>query len=152
MPKARDPNTLDMFRDWRPPQVSVSLPPEVTTGGNLGSQLARAVSRALKAAGRSREEIAAEMSDYLGDEISKNMLDAYASEARESHKITVERMMALIHVTGQHGLLGFIAEQFGLVVVHERYRDIIDLHFIEEQEQALAARKSATLARWRAGR
>ncbi|MEX0366691.1 MAG: hypothetical protein AB3N22_11520 [Ruegeria sp.] len=152
MPRPRDPNTLDMFTDWQPPQVAVSLPPEVTTGGNLASQIARAVSRALKASDLSREQIAGAMSDYLGEEISKNMLDAYASEARESHRITLERFVALIHVTEQHGLLGFVAEHFGLIVVPERYSDLIELHFIEEQERALAARKSAKLARWRAGR
>ncbi len=152
MPKPRDPNTLDMFTDWQPPQVAVTLPPEVTTGGNLASQIARAVSRALKASELSREQIAEAMAGYLGEEVSKNMLDAYASEARESHRITLERFVALIHVTGQHGLLGFVAEQFDLVVVPERYSDLIELHFIEEQERALAARKSAKLARWRAGR
>ena len=152
MPKPRDPNTLDMFTDWQPPQVAVTLPPEVTTGGDLASQIARAVSRSLKASGMSREQIAEAMTEYLGEEVSKNMLDAYASEARESHRITLERFVALINVTGQHGLLGFVAEQFDLVVVPERYSDLIELHFIEEQERALAARKSAKLARWRAAR
>ena len=49
MAKLRDPNTLDMFTDWQPPVVAVNLPPEVTNGGNLGSQIARAVGRTLKA-------------------------------------------------------------------------------------------------------
>jgi hypothetical protein len=152
MPKPRDPNTLDMFTDWEPPQVAVTLPAEVTTGGNLASQSAGAVSRALEASEMSREEVAAGMSKYLGEKISKNMLDAYASEARESHRITLERFIALIHVTGQNGLLGFVAEQFELIVVPQRYSDLIELHFIEEQERALAARKNARLARWKAGR
>ena len=91
------------------------------------------------------------MTKYLGEVISKNMLDAYASEARESHKITLERVVALIEVTWQQRLLGFVADHFGLVVVPEKYSDIIELHFIEEQERRLAQRKSASLARWRAG-
>lgn len=147
----RDPNTIDMFSEWQPPKVAVSLPPEVTHGGNLASQIARATGRALRACPLSRDEIAIRMSDYLGEEVSKNMLDAYASEAREAHRITLERFIALIAVTEQHGLLGFVAEQFGLVVIPERYSDLIELHFIEEQERRLAARKSANLARWRAG-
>ncbi|WP_170328536.1 hypothetical protein [Ruegeria arenilitoris] len=126
MSRHRDPNTLDMFSDWQLPQVYVTLPPEVATGGNLSSQIARAVSRALKASDLSREQIADAMSEYLGEEFSKNMLDVYASEARESHRITLERFVALIHVTNQHGLLGFVAEQFGLVVVPERYSDLIE--------------------------
>lgn len=151
MPKKRDPFTLDMFTDWEPPEVSVRLPDEVATGGNLGSRIARAVGRVLKASELSREEIAAGMSEYLGQEVSKNMLDAYASEAREDHKISLERMIALVAVTGETGMIGFIADMFGLVVVPEKYSDLIELHFIEEQERSLAARKSAKLARWRAG-
>lgn len=76
MPRRRDPNTLDMFTDWQPPQVAVNLPPEVTNGGNLSSQIARTVGRTLKASELSRDEIASAMSKYLGEEISKNMLDA----------------------------------------------------------------------------
>ncbi|MGR3760924.1 hypothetical protein ACUXV3_12460 [Roseobacteraceae bacterium NS-SX3] len=143
---------MDMFTDWQPPEVSVRLPDEVATGGNLGSRIARAVARVLKACALSREEVAAAMSDYLGQEVSKNMLDAYASEAREDHKITFERMIALVAVTGEVGLIGFAAEMFDLVVVPEKYSDLIELHFIEEQERALAARKNAKLARWRACR
>lgn len=62
-----------MFTDWQQPELAVNLPPEVTNGGNLS------------------------------EEISKNMLDAYAIEAREDHKITLERGVALIVSTGQQG-------------------------------------------------
>lgn len=152
MPKHRDPNTLDMFTDWEPPQVAAQLPPEVVCGGTLGGQIARAVSRALKNCDLSRDEIAARMGEYLGASISPNMLDAYASEARETHTISFERLIALVHVTGELGLLGFAAEQFGMIVVSEKYSSLIELHFIEEQEERLKQRKAASMARWRAGR
>ncbi len=66
----------------------------------IQGKLALAVSKTLKHDGRSREEIAQAMSDLLGEEVSKNMLDAYASQARENYKLTPDRLWALIRATG----------------------------------------------------
>lgn len=147
----RDPFTPDMFTDWQPPEVSVGLPPETARGGTLRTQIARAVSHALKASDMDRTEVAQAMTDYLGEQVTRNMLDAYASQAREGHRITLERFIALIEVTGQTGLIGFVARAFGLIVVPRRYRDLIELRFIEEQLKRLEQRKSAILAHGRAG-
>lgn len=152
MAPRRDPFTPDLFRDWQPPQVAAQLSGDVPRGGTLNGRISRAVSQALGAAGMSREEIAAQMSDYLGETVSKHMLDGYASQAREDHRITLERLIALVEVTGQTGLLGFVAEQFGLVVVPSRYAELIELHFIDEQRRALDQRSALLAARWRAGK
>ncbi|WP_282093070.1 hypothetical protein [Epibacterium ulvae] len=147
--RKRDPNTLDMFTDWQPPEVAVNLPAEVTTGGTLTSQIARAVSRVLRECEQPRHEIAAAMSDYLGQDVTRNMLDAYASEAREGHKITFERALALMVVTGQTGLLGFASEMFDLIVVPSEYRELIELHFIEEQQKRLEAKRALITSQWK---
>lgn len=54
---------------------------------------------------RPREVIAAEMSRLLGVEISKAMLDGYASPARDAWAISYTRLKALIAVTARHDLL-----------------------------------------------
>ena len=148
----RDRLTPDLFRDWQPPQVAVELAGPAPKGGTLQSRISRAVSQALSACDLPREKVAEAMSDYLGVDVSKNMLDAYASQARETHTITLERFIALVEVTGQLGLLGFVAEAFGLVVVPAKYAELIELHFIDEQRAELERRRHALAARWRAGR
>lgn len=148
----RDRLTPDLFNDWQPPEVAVSMPADAVRGGTLRTQIARAVSRALKDCGKSREQVAAAMSAYLDQEISKNMLDAYASPSREEHHISLERFVALIDATGSFGLLGFIASEFGHVVVPEKYRDLIEMHMIDEQLEKQNARKQALMARWKAAR
>ena len=92
------------------------------------------------------------MSAYLDQDISKNMLDAYASTSREEHRITLERFVALIEATGSYGLLGFVADHFNHVVVPEKYSDLIELHMVEEQLERQTARKQALLAKWRSAR
>lgn len=126
--KRRDLGTLDMFRDYTPPEpVAAQLDPEIAKGGTLDVKIARVLSHAMAECGKSRPQIAAEMSDYLGQRVTENMLDTYASPARRDHKITLERFMALVDVTGCYGLLAFVCEPAGFVAVPQRYADIIEI-------------------------
>jgi len=144
MKMRRDINTLDLFRDYEPPEVTVGFEPEVTKGGTLDVKIARAVSQAMDVSGKTREDIAAEMAEYLGGQnVTENMLNSYASPARRDHKITLERLIALIDATGCYELLGFIAEFSGFVVVPSRYAEIIHLWETEEQMAELEHRRSA---------
>ncbi|MCB1472659.1 MAG: DNA transposition protein [Defluviimonas sp.] len=140
----KDDLTLDLLA-WQPPQVAVTYEGEEARevrGATISARFARAISKTLRDGGRDRTAIAAEMSDYLGEQVTKAMLDAYASEARDSHNINLPRFAALIHVTGDHRLLSLLPEMFGFAVVDEKYAGIIELHLIEEHERDLAARKA----------
>lgn len=66
------------------------------------------------AAGRPREVIAAEMSVILGEDVSRAMLDAYASPARTEHKVPFSRLMALIVVTGRQDMLDPLMREGGM--------------------------------------
>lgn len=79
----------------------------------LDQALRQALSRQLKDSPQSRYEVAARMSELLGDEISKNMLDAYTAESRETHQISAVRLVALVLATDGHELLDLLAEHCG---------------------------------------
>lgn len=143
MAKRRDPDTLDIFRDYMPPEVAVRFEPEVAKGGTLDVKIARVLSEAMARSKKPRDRIADEMSAYLGQRITENMLDSYASPARKDHKITLERFIALIEVTECHELLGFVAEFSGFVAVPARYAEVIQLWQADE--------RIAELERLRAG-
>lgn len=147
----RDRLTADLF-EWQPPKVVAGFEPGELAGDRLGSKISRALALALKSCGMSRADVAQAMTTKLGSPISEAMLDAYASEAKEGHRITVERFIALIEVTGCNDLLGLVAEQFDMVVVPARYAALIELHLLDEHEQEVTRRKQAVQARWRAGR
>lgn len=78
----------------------------------VGSILATA-----HAEGRDRRIIAAEMSVLLGEEVTKAMLDAYASPARVEHKVPFTRLMALIVVTGRQDLMDPLMREGGMAVL-----------------------------------
>ena len=143
-----DTRTLNLL-EWEPPQVSVGFDDGEIKGWTLSAKIARAVSLALTSSDLSRAKIAEMISNHLGQKVSKDMLDAYASESRTTHKISLERFIALIEVTGCHDLLGFVSEMFGFSVVPDRFADIIELHLIEEHERDLDARKSSLQAKRR---
>lgn len=147
MVRARgDIQTGDLL-SWEPPKVGAGFEPGAIRGSRLASQISQAVAIALK--GHDRDEIAQRMSDELGYTVSRNMIDNYASEGQEAHKISLERFIALVDATGCIDALGFIAERFGQMVVPEKYGAIVEVHLIEEREQDLARRKQAALAKVR---
>lgn len=148
MVKARgDERTGDLL-SWEPPKVAAGFEAGAIRGSRLSSRISQAVALSLKQSALSRAEIAAAMSAELGYAVSENMLANYASEGAESHRITLERFIALIEATGCTDLLGFVAEMFGQVVVEARYRALINVHLAEEAEQKILKFKAAEKAKW----
>ncbi len=153
-PRPRDDKTLDLFgwEDQKLPELKIRVFPEPEVrAGSLRAKFARVVALALKDCGKTRETIAEEISAFLGEEVTKNMIDAYAAVSREEHSISVHRLLALVQVTGDMRILQAIVEPFGHVAVPARYMGAIEYAMLQErldetkQAQALAKRK------WRGG-
>ena len=125
MSKRRDTRTPDLFElrpDWQPAPASVSFSePEI-----------RAVARALNDCTDERSAVATRMGEYLGEPVSLNTLNAYASQARDEHRINVPRFAGLVHATGDMRLLSVIPELFGHAVVPARYLSWIEVGQLAE--------------------
>lgn len=147
MTKRRDPHTLDLFRDYAPPEVVPAFEPEISRGGTLDVKISRVLSEAMARSGKTRAGIAAEMSDYLSQRVTENMLDCYASPARRDQKITLERLIALVDATECNELLNFICEFFGFVAVPARYAEVIRLWQTEEKLAELERHRAALRGR-----
>ncbi|WP_312251044.1 hypothetical protein, partial [Sphingobium yanoikuyae] len=83
----------------------------------VDARVARTVAEVLKNDDRDRLVIAAAMSVLLDEEVSKAMLDAYASPARDGHNISFARMLALIAVTNRFDLLDRELRAIGAAVL-----------------------------------
>jgi len=150
----RDLGTMNLF-DWQPPEVAVGYDDGVAGRGALDHKIARLLARALRDAkdsGLPRAEIAKRMAVELGRPLPVTTLDKWTSESAEGHRITLDAFIALIKVTDQSDLLGFVPSLFGFAVVPERFVELIELHQIEEHEREIAARKAALQARVRGRR
>lgn len=144
MVKARGDSLTRDLLSWEPPKVAAGFEEGAVRGSRIASQICQVVKLALE--GQDRAEVAERMSRELGYPISRNMLDNYASEGAESHKITLERFIALIEATGCVDALAFAAEKLDHIVVPRRYGAIIRKHQmlqlkarIDREEQAIDA-------------
>lgn len=97
MRRPKDDKTLDIFSVPQPVLFIPGL-------GNYASQVSELVSEILKGSELDRYEIAARMSRLSGDDVSKNMLDAWASPARADHNLPLYRAALLEEVCASHVL------------------------------------------------
>lgn len=154
----RDDRTLDLLA-WEPPQVTPQLDADMVRAGTLRGRVARAVALVLRDSQFPREQIAERMGDFLGEEVSKQMLDAYASQAREEHTISAIRLVALAHATADMRVLQVLMDPLDHAVIPVRFLPAIDAEIKAERADELALRaeemrQQAQQARrqWKAGR
>ncbi len=146
-------NQLDLLT-WQPPEAVARFEDHIVRSATIAGRIAHGVAASLRdAAGRglTRADIAKRMSLYLGTAVSKAMLDAYASEAREEHVISLPRLMALLHVTGDRRLLELLAEPMGWAVIDRRHLPLIQLAAVQERRDELARQADALRRAARAG-
>lgn len=118
------------------------LPPTASAGSLAGfeKQIASAVSLMLKDDQRTRNLVAAGVSDLLDDEVSKQMLDAYCSEAKDTHNISFGRMLALVAETGRYDVLNGLLSRIGARLVVGEEVLTVELGHLEAQRQQIAER------------
>jgi hypothetical protein len=119
---------------WQAPQPVASFPADQVRAASLSQRISRAVAATLRDCKLDREEVAQRMGEYLGEPVRVPSLDAYASQAREGHRVPACRLMALVHVTGDARLLQLLADEFGLAVIERRYLPLIELAAVREHE------------------
>lgn len=149
MTRRRDALTLDLFTDWKPPQVVERYDDRVVRAASWRDRVAKAVAQTLEATDMPRDEIAAAMSDWLGEDVSRAMLDNYASQAKEDHTISFLRVIALCVVTGDPRLLQLAAEPIERVVIESRYVGAIQEAMAAEQIEQLERIKKLGRRQWR---
>ncbi|NIX75417.1 DNA transposition protein [Microvirga terricola] len=141
--RRRCPDTNDLLA-WEAPQPVKAFQPETIRAASLGAQLSKAISRALKECGKTRDQVVKDMSSYLGSRLTEDMLNKYASEAAEDQIINVVRFIGLIHVTRDRRLLQMVASHFGWAVVEEKHVDAIKLAVMLEEREAMNRNIEAT--------
>lgn len=128
---------------WEPPQHALAFDERDVRGASLSARISRAVAVALRDCGKPRAKVAQAMSAFLGADVSTAMLDAYASVARADHKISVCRLVALLHATGDRRLLELLAEPMGWAVIERRHLPLIQVAAIREREDELRRQREA---------
>ncbi|WP_439596493.1 DNA transposition protein [Falsiroseomonas sp.] len=130
---------------WEPPQTVLAFEEAEVRGSTLAARISRAVSVALRDCGKPRKQVARIMGEFLGEEVSPAMLDAYASVGRDQHRISMLRLMALLHATGDRRLLEILAEPMGWAVIERHHLPLIRAAALREREDELRREREALM-------
>lgn len=144
MRHGKDDRTLDIFAV---PQPVLAIPGH----GNYAAQVSELVGEVLKATDLDRYEVAARMSRLSGDDVSKNMLDAWSSPARADHNLPLYRAALLEEVCASHSLTNWQVNLRGGRVAYGREALDAELGRLE-RVAADATRKARELKRLLGGR
>jgi hypothetical protein len=83
------------------------------------------------------------MSELLDEDVSRWMLDAYASEARDNHNISADRFLALIAVTNRFDILDAAVRRIGAALLVGDEIKTAELGNIDRQIAALKTRRKS---------
>ena len=141
---------LDLL-DWQAPEPVAAFGVDQVRAVTFGGRLSRAIGVSLAECGDSRGAVAGRMGEWLGRTVSVNMLNAYASQAREEHVPPTDRFAALCHATQDRRLLQLLAAPHGWAVIERRYLPLIELAAVREREDALRRQAAALRRRAQSG-
>ena len=79
----------------------------------LEARLKASLSEGIRQSGLSRYDVAARISERIGWDLTKSMLDAYTAESHEAHRVPAEILPAFCVVTGYWRPLHLLAEAGG---------------------------------------
>jgi len=141
-----DTRTLDLFSQ------NITRPGSLGCRAEVAATLADAMKRAADR-GVSREDIAARMSNYLGEKISVGTLNGYSAPSHTSQAaengipardISLMRAMAFDAAVEEDVLIGLFAEKRGgRKVVSSDDAALLEWAHLHRQEKELAERKKA---------
>lgn len=152
MAKARGDKLTGDLLSWEPPIVEARFEECRVRAASLAGKVCRVIAEAMKEDGRSREDIASELSDYLGEEISRDSLDAWSSEAREKNNIAGYRLIALMNLLSSPEMLNELLTDTDFVLVPRKYKPLIERELALEVREKMDRFIAASDAEWRSGR
>lgn len=144
----RDRATNDLFDHVR--LFPVEEPQELANALDFNANLAQAMSRACdeaRSADMDRYAIAARMSAILGVDVTKGMIDAYTSQARETHTISLVRFKAFVRATGCLWLWKVVLEGEGLTLLQGEEALLAQAALADKRADAYRAEARALKAR-----
>lgn len=143
----KDTSTLDLL-NWRPDIPVEKYDAETVRAANLKDRISRAVAQTLQDAKSEnskleRSDVARRMGEFLNESVSENVLNAYASQARGDHSMSLPRAVALMHATQDFRLLTLIADELDLAIIPKRFEFAVEEAVMVEQKEWLESQIAA---------
>jgi hypothetical protein len=136
-----------MKREQLTLNLEFHIPAAPSTGAfgllNLAADVRKAMTTAIRESGKSREQIAGEMSVATGMPITLYMLNAWTAESREDHRFPLQYAVAFEAVTGSFALTELHNARRGCRTLIGADALLADLGELEQLETDIRKRKQA---------
>jgi len=130
-------NLLDFLKDLRPKNTEFS-------SFNIDLRFREALREAIKESPHSRVQIAMKMTELLGREITKNMIDSWTAESREGlNNIWAVDLPAFCHAVGSIEPHRVLVDPNGCFVVQGEDALQMELSKVEAEKQRLSEKGKA---------
>lgn len=103
---------------------------------NIRQQTIAALTSALRHAGKSREQIADEMTLYAGEEITVHMINAWVCQSKENHRFPLEYLPAFRRATDNLDVLNVASQACGAFTLRGPDALRADIRKLDEKRQA----------------
>jgi len=137
----RDPAQLSLFEAVIEAIERDQVAP-LTGAFNIDHQFRSAISEALKKSPKSRYHVAAEMSELVGVDITKTMLDSWTAERKEGHRFPAIFLPAFCKAAGSTEPLKLLAKSAGSFVLPGPEALRSEINRIEEEIENLKKERS----------
>lgn len=134
------PNLFDMIEDISAEKI---VKPDFKCSSKPMPQRVREIiSEALKNMDRKRWEVAGQMSELCGSEITESMLNAWTAESKEGHRFPLEFVPAFCEVTGDYQLIEMAAYACGCMVAKSEEIYLLELGRVKQAQRNLSRKES----------
>lgn len=105
---------------------------------NISMQLRDELSAGLKGSMLSRYQVAARMSELIGNEITKSQIDKWVAKSEESHRFPAEYLPVFCHVTGHKEPLRMMAKMVQCYLLEPEEALLAELGKIDQVKRDMA--------------
>lgn len=113
---------------------------------NIRQQVIAALTSALRHAGKSREQIADEMTLYTGEEITVHMINAWVCQSKENHRFPLEYLPAFRRATDSLDALNVVSQACGAFTLRGPDALRADIRKLDEKTQATKEQEKALVS------
>lgn len=110
---------------------------------NIHAAIYLAQSDALRHAGKSREQIADEMTAYIGEEVTVHQLNAWVAPSKDRHRFPLEYLPAFCKATGSLKPLDVVSRACGAFTLRGPDALRADIRKLDEKKKAKADESKA---------
>lgn len=139
MDREKQLNLFDMIEEINPKKFA--KPDFQKESKPLGIRIKEAISDAIKNSGIKRYEIAGQMSEFLGVEITESMLNAYTAESKDGYRMPAEYFPIFCKLTKDYTVLEILVASSGGRMVKSEEIYFLEIGRLQQAEEAISKKK-----------